>query len=121
MNTYVIQSDKELKDLIGGVFDDILRERLRAIMPSVVREIVEKVKLIESEKKDVINKKEACKLLGVSPQTLEKMLFSGELPYYKSDGSRLYHIKTADVYNLMQENNSKSKSPYYQKKFKKVA
>lgn len=122
MNTYVIQSDKELKDLIGDVFDDILKERLQAILPSVVKDIVEQVKLIEAEKKDVLNLKEACKLLGgKSQQYVLKLMQNGELPFFKSKGSRLYQIKTVDILNLMQENNSKSKSPYYQKKLKKVA
>jgi len=122
MNTYVIQSDKELKDLISGVFDDILKERLQAVLPSVIQDVVNRVKQFESEQKDVLNLKEACKLLGgKSPQYVRNLMRTGELPFFKSKGSRLYQIKTADVINLMQENNSKSKSPYYQKKLKKVA
>lgn len=122
MNTYLIQSDKQLKDLISGVFDDILKERLQAILPVVIQDIIEKVKQIESEKKDVLNLKEVCKLLGgKSPQYVRKLMRTGELPFFKSKESRLYQIKTCDVINLMQENNSKSKSPYYQKRLKKAA
>ncbi len=45
--------------------------------------------------------KEACELLGVTPNTVRKLIRSGVLPAFETKGVRGFQIKRADVEALI--------------------
>lgn len=66
-------------------------------MDAVLLEILELKKLIQEQgllKKDVLNFNEAAQYLELSHSHLYKQTSSGEIPFYKPNGKKLYFKRT---------------------------
>jgi len=89
----------ELIELCNGIKGD-----LQGIIKTLAKITKTRTQLFSDE----WNRKDAVlKLLGISPRTFNRMIYSGQLPYSKING--IIYIKTTDVENLLNENYRNSK------------
>lgn len=89
MNTYIIESDTNIKDLI--------KESIKEVFESDVNPMIKRILIDMSKDDEFVNINTACKILNVSYPTLRKMIENNELNYEKV--GRRYLINKKNLFN----------------------
>lgn len=83
----------------------ITKEDLQLFKSELISEIKNLLRPDGVESKKWLKSNQVCKLLGISPGTLQSLRVNGTLPFTKVGG--ILFFKAEDIEKLMEENSSK--------------